>query len=209
MSINKYQLAGVLESPIISEKSTNAAEKNNQFVFKVQKAASKRHIKNAVELMFSVEVDSVHVLNVKGKQKRVGKSLGMDSALLGRHPFPGPGLAIRILDDITPEKVAILQEADAIYINNLKSSGWYDKVWQAGAIFLPVQSVGVMGDERTYEHVICLRAVSSVDGMTADWSHLPYDLLAKISNEIINNVKGINRVVYDISSKPPATIEWE
>ncbi len=145
----------------------------------------------------------------KDEVRRVGKALGIDVALLGRHPFPGPGLAIRILDDITPEKVAILQEADAIYIDNLKSSGWYDKVWQAGAIFLPVQSVGVMGDERTYEHVICLRAVSSVDGMTADWSHLPYDLLAKISNEIINNVKGINRVVYDISSKPPATIEWE
>ncbi|SKB28800.1 glutamine-hydrolyzing GMP synthase [Daejeonella lutea] len=145
----------------------------------------------------------------KDEVRRVGKTLGMDQALLGRHPFPGPGLAIRILDDITPEKVAILQEADAIYINNLKTSGWYDKVWQAGAIFLPVQSVGVMGDERTYEHVICLRAVSSVDGMTADWSHLPYELLAKISNEIINNVKGINRVVYDISSKPPATIEWE
>ena len=145
----------------------------------------------------------------KDEVRRVGKALGIDGALLGRHPFPGPGLAIRILDDITPEKVAILQEADAIYINNLKTSGWYDKVWQAGAIFLPVQSVGVMGDERTYEHVICLRAVGSVDGMTADWSHLPYDLLAKISNEIINNVKGINRVVYDISSKPPATIEWE
>ena len=145
----------------------------------------------------------------KDEVRRVGKALGIDAALLGRHPFPGPGLAIRILEDVTAEKVAILQEADAIYINNLKSSGWYDKVWQAGAIFLPVQSVGVMGDERTYEHVICLRAVGSVDGMTADWSHLPYELLAKISNEIINNVKGINRVVYDISSKPPATIEWE
>lgn len=145
----------------------------------------------------------------KDEVRRVGKALGMDATLLGRHPFPGPGLAIRILDDITPEKVTLLQEADAIYINHLKLSGWYDRVWQAGAIFLPVQSVGVMGDERTYEHVICLRAVSSVDGMTADWSHLPYDLLAKISNEIINNVKGINRVVYDISSKPPATIEWE
>lgn len=145
----------------------------------------------------------------KDEVRRVGKALGLNDSLLGRHPFPGPGLAIRILGDITPEKVAILQEADAIYINNLKSSGWYDKVWQAGAIFLPVQSVGVMGDERTYENVICLRAVSSVDGMTADWSHLPYELLAKISNEIINNVKGINRVVYDISSKPPATIEWE
>lgn len=145
----------------------------------------------------------------KDEVRRVGTTLGIDSSLIGRHPFPGPGLAIRILGDITPEKVAILQEADAIYINNLKSSGWYDKVWQAGAIFLPVQSVGVMGDERTYENVICLRAVTSVDGMTADWSHLPYELLAKISNEIINNVKGINRVVYDISSKPPATIEWE
>lgn len=145
----------------------------------------------------------------KDEVRRVGKALGLDDSLLGRHPFPGPGLAIRILGDITPEKVAILQEADAIYINNLKAAGWYDKVWQAGAIYLPVQSVGVMGDERTYENVVCLRAVSSVDGMTADWSHLPYELLAKISNEIINNVKGINRVVYDISSKPPATIEWE
>ncbi len=145
----------------------------------------------------------------KDEVRRVGKALGIDDIILGRHPFPGPGLAIRILGDITAEKVAILQEADSIYISNLKSSGWYDKVWQAGAIFLPVQSVGVMGDERTYENVICLRAVGSVDGMTADWSHLPYELLAKISNEIINNVKGINRVVYDISSKPPATIEWE
>lgn len=145
----------------------------------------------------------------KDEVRRVGKALGIDDIILQRHPFPGPGLAIRILDDITPEKVAILQEADFIYINNLKESGWYDKVWQAGAIFLPVRSVGVMGDERTYENVICLRAVGSVDGMTADWSHLPYELLAKISNEIINNVKGINRVVYDISSKPPATIEWE
>ncbi|HEY0053729.1 MAG TPA: glutamine-hydrolyzing GMP synthase [Pedobacter sp.] len=145
----------------------------------------------------------------KDEVRRVGKALGIDDVILGRHPFPGPGLAIRILEDVTAEKVAILQEADAIYIANLKSSGWYDKVWQAGAIFLPVQSVGVMGDERTYENVICLRAVGSVDGMTADWSHLPYELLAKISNDIINNVKGINRVVYDISSKPPATIEWE
>jgi len=145
----------------------------------------------------------------KDEVRRVGKALGIDPNILGRHPFPGPGLAIRILGDVTPEKVAILQEADAIYINNLRSAGVYDKVWQAGSIFLPVQSVGVMGDERTYENVICLRAVESLDGMTADWCHLPYDLLAKISNEIINNVKGINRVVYDISSKPPATIEWE
>jgi GMP synthase (glutamine-hydrolysing) len=145
----------------------------------------------------------------KDEVRRVGKALGLPGDILGRHPFPGPGLAIRILGDITPEKVAILQEADAIYIKNLKESGWYDKVWQAGAIYLPIQSVGVMGDERTYENVVALRAVESVDGMTADWSHLPYDLLAKISNDIINNVKGINRVVYDISSKPPATIEWE
>lgn len=145
----------------------------------------------------------------KDEVRRVGKALGLPDDILGRHPFPGPGLAIRILGDITPEKVAILQEADYIYIQNLKNAGWYDKVWQAGAIYLPVQSVGVMGDERTYENVVALRAVESVDGMTADWSHLPYDLLAKISNEIINNIKGVNRVVYDISSKPPATIEWE
>lgn len=145
----------------------------------------------------------------KDEVRRVGKSLGIESFILGRHPFPGPGLAIRILGDVTAEKVAILQEADAIYINNLKEAGLYDQVWQAGAIFLPVQSVGVMGDERTYENVICLRAVESVDGMTADWCHLPYPVLAKISNEIINKVRGINRVVYDISSKPPATIEWE
>lgn len=145
----------------------------------------------------------------KDEVRRVGKSLGIEGFILGRHPFPGPGLAIRILGDVTAEKVAILQEADAIYINNLKEAGLYDQVWQAGAIFLPVQSVGVMGDERTYENVICLRAVESVDGMTADWCHLPYNVLAKISNEIINKVRGINRVVYDISSKPPATIEWE
>jgi GMP synthase (glutamine-hydrolysing) len=145
----------------------------------------------------------------KDEVRRVGKSLGLADFILGRHPFPGPGLAIRILGEVTADKVAILQEADAIYINNLKEAGLYDQVWQAGAIFLPVQSVGVMGDERTYENVICLRAVESVDGMTADWCHLPYPVLAKISNEIINKVKGINRVVYDISSKPPATIEWE
>ena len=145
----------------------------------------------------------------KDEVRRVGRSLGLEHFIIGRHPFPGPGLAIRILGEVTAEKVAILQEADAIYINNLKEAGLYDSVWQAGAIFLPVQSVGVMGDERTYENVICLRAVESVDGMTADWCHLPYNVLAKISNEIINKVKGINRVVYDISSKPPATIEWE
>jgi len=145
----------------------------------------------------------------KDEVRKVGKALEIDPDILGRHPFPGPGLAIRILGEVTPEKVAVLQEADAIYINNLRAAGVYDQVWQAGAIFLPVQSVGVMGDERTYENVICLRAVESLDGMTADWCHLHYNLLGKISNEIINNVKGINRVVYDISSKPPATIEWE
>ena len=145
----------------------------------------------------------------KDEVRRVGKSLGMHPDLLGRHPFPGPGLAIRILGEITPQKVATLQEVDAIFIEGLKSSGLYDSVWQAGAIFLPVQSVGVMGDERTYENAVALRAVSSTDGMTADWCHLPYEFLGKISNEIINKVKGINRVVYDISSKPPATIEWE
>ena len=145
----------------------------------------------------------------KDEVRRVGKTLGIDDELLGRHPFPGPGLAIRILGDITQEKVDILQEVDAIFINGLKEHGLYNKVWQAGAILLPVNSVGVMGDERTYEKVVALRAVESTDGMTADWVHLPYEFLMKISNEIINKVKGVNRVVYDISSKPPATIEWE
>ncbi|MEC9209545.1 MAG: glutamine-hydrolyzing GMP synthase [Bacteroidota bacterium] len=145
----------------------------------------------------------------KDEVRRIGRSMGIDQELLGRHPFPGPGLAIRILGDITKEKIRILQEVDHIFISSLKSSGLYDKVWQAGAIFLPVQSVGVMGDERTYENTIALRAVESTDGMTADWVHLPHKFLAKVSNDIINKVKGINRVVYDISSKPPATIEWE
>lgn len=145
----------------------------------------------------------------KDEVRRVGKSIGMKDAILGRHPFPGPGLGIRILGDITAEKVAILQEVDAIFINGLKEHGLYDKVWQAGAMLLPVNSVGVMGDERTYEKCVALRAVESTDGMTADWVNLPYEFLQKISNTIINRVKGVNRVVYDISSKPPATIEWE
>ena len=145
----------------------------------------------------------------KDEVRRVGKALGLKDELLGRHPFPGPGLAIRILGDVTAEKVAILQEVDAIFIDNLKKDGLYNKVWQAGAVLLPIQSVGVMGDERTYERVVALRAVESIDGMTADWSHLPYEFLAKVSNEIINKVRGVNRVCYDISSKPPATIEWE
>jgi GMP synthase (glutamine-hydrolysing) len=139
----------------------------------------------------------------------VGKAIGLPDTLLNRHPFPGPGLGIRILGEVSKEKVELLQQADYIYISKLKESGWYDKVWQAGSILLPVYSVGVMGDERTYEQVVALRAVSSTDGMTADWVHLPYELLADISNSIINRVRGINRVVYDISSKPPATIEWE
>lgn len=145
----------------------------------------------------------------KDEVRRVGASMGVDAQLLGRHPFPGPGLAIRILGDITAEKVRILQEVDAIFINGLREWDLYDKVWQAGAMLLPVNSVGVMGDERTYEKCVALRAVESTDGMTADWVNLPYEFLQKISNDIINKVKGVNRVVYDISSKPPATIEWE
>jgi GMP synthase (glutamine-hydrolysing) len=145
----------------------------------------------------------------KDEVRKVGHSLGIDPDILNRHPFPGPGLGIRILDEVTREKIAILQEADAIFINGLKSTGLYSKVWQAAVILLPVKSVGVMGDERTYEYVVALRAVGSTDGMTADWSHLPYEFLSKVSNDIINKVKGVNRVVYDISSKPPATIEWE
>jgi GMP synthase (glutamine-hydrolysing) len=145
----------------------------------------------------------------KDEVRVVGKTLDIPDNILQRHPFPGPGLAIRILGDITAEKVRVLQEVDYIFISKLKQENLYDQVWQAGAILLPIQSVGVMGDERTYEGVVSLRAVSSVDGMTADWSHLPYEFLSDVSNEIINNVKGVNRVVYDISSKPPATIEWE
>ncbi len=145
----------------------------------------------------------------KDEVRRVGKAMGVKEELLKRHPFPGPGLGIRILSDVTPEKVRILQDADDIFIRALKEWNLYDQVWQAGVMLLPVQSVGVMGDERTYENVVALRAVMSTDGMTADWVHLPYEFLAKVSNEIINKVRGINRVVYDISSKPPATIEWE
>ena len=145
----------------------------------------------------------------KDEVRRVGRELNVSPDILNRHPFPGPGLGIRILGDITPEKVQILQEADAIYTSKLREHGLYDEVWQAGTILLPIQSVGVMGDERTYEKTIALRAVTSTDGMTAEWSRLPYDFLAEVSSEIINNVKGINRVVYDISTKPPATIEWE
>ena len=145
----------------------------------------------------------------KDEVRRVGKTLKINNSILGRHPFPGPGLGIRILGDITSEKVSLLQEVDSIFINSLKEEGLYNSIWQAGAILLPVQSVGVMGDERTYEKCVVLRAVSSTDGMTADWINLPYEFLQKVSNKIINNVVGVNRVVYDISSKPPSTIEWE
>ncbi len=145
----------------------------------------------------------------KDEVRRVGKELGIPTDILNRHPFPGPGLGVRILGDITPDKVALLQEADAIFTKNLKKFGLYDEVWQAGVMLLPIQSVGVMGDERTYEQPVVLRAVNSSDGMTAEWSRLPHEFLAVVSNEIVNNVKGINRVVYDISTKPPATIEWE
>lgn len=145
----------------------------------------------------------------KDEVRRVGAELELPAAILGRHPFPGPGLAIRVLGEVTREKVAVLQAADGIYMRKLREAGEYDKIWQAGAILLPVRSVGVMGDERSYENAVALRAVVSVDGMTADWYHMPYELLADISNAIINGVRGVNRVVYDVSSKPPATIEWE
>jgi GMP synthase (glutamine-hydrolysing) len=145
----------------------------------------------------------------KDEVRKVGRTLGIDPDLISRHPFPGPGLAVRILGEITRERVKLLQEVDDIFISGLRNNGLYDSVWQAFSVLLPVRSVGVMGDERTYENVVSLRAVTSTDGMTADWAQLPYDVLARISNEIINKVRGVNRVVYDISSKPPATIEWE
>ena len=158
-----------------------------------------------------MKLEIVEPLNTlfKDEVRRIGRALEMPDHLLKRHPFPGPGLGIRILGEVNREKVRILQEVDDIFVKSLKKEDLYDKVWQALAILLPVQSVGVMGDERTYESVVALRAVGSTDGMTADWSHLPYEFLAKVSNDIINKVKGVNRVVYDISSKPPATIEWE
>jgi len=145
----------------------------------------------------------------KDEVRKVGEVVGVPEMILKRHPFPGPGLAIRLIGPITSERLAILREADEIFIEGLRKHGLYDKVWQAGVILLPVQSVGVMGDERTYEFAVVLRSVNSTDGMTADWSHLPHEFLGVVSNEIINKVKGINRVVYDISSKPPSTIEWE
>ncbi|MBW8331658.1 MAG: glutamine-hydrolyzing GMP synthase [Prolixibacteraceae bacterium] len=195
----KWLAQGTIYPDVIESVSVNGPSATIKSHHNVGGLPEKMHLKvvEPLNLLFKDEV------------RRVGKSLGIYPELLGRHPFPGPGLGIRILSDVTPEKVAILQEVDAIFINGLKEWGLYDKVWQAGAMLLPVQSVGVMGDERTYENVVALRAVASTDGMTADWVHLPYEFLAKMSNEIINKVRGINRVVYDISSKPPATIEWE
>ncbi|MDO8928042.1 MAG: glutamine-hydrolyzing GMP synthase, partial [Bacteroidota bacterium] len=195
----KWLAQGPIYPDVIESVSVNGPSATIKSHHNVGGLPEKMHLKvvEPLNLLFKDEV------------RRVGKALGIKQELLGRHPFPGPGLGIRILSDVTPEKVLMLQEADAIFINGLKEWGLYDKVWQAGAMQLPVQSVGVMGDERTYENVVALRAVASTDGMTADWVHLPYEFLAKMSNEIINKVRGINRIVYDISSKPPATIEWE
>ena len=145
----------------------------------------------------------------KDEVREIGKALDLPGKILGRHPFPGPGLAVRILAEVTKERVALLQEADERFIEELHASGWYSKVWQAFAVLLPLKTVGVMGDERTYEHVIALRAVLSTDGMTADWARIPPEILERTSNRIINEVRGINRVVYDVTSKPPGTIEWE
>ncbi len=195
----KWLAQGTIYPDVIESVSVNGPSATIKSHHNVGGLPEKMHLKvvEPLRLLFKDEV------------RRVGKALGIKKELLGRHPFPGPGLGIRILSDVTPEKVHMLQEADAIFVNGLKNWGLYDKVWQAGVILLPIQSVGVMGDERTYENTVVLRAVASTDGMTADWVHLPYDFLAKMSNEIINRVRGINRVVYDISSKPPATIEWE
>lgn len=195
----KWLAQGTIYPDVIESISVNGPSQTIKSHHNVGGLPEKMHLK-IVEPLRSLFKDEV---------RRIGRQLGVPQAILNRHPFPGPGLGIRVLGEVTAEKIAVLQQADKIYIDNLKESGWYDKIWQAGAILLPVQSVGVMGDERTYENCVALRAVVSTDGMTADWVHIPYELLAKISNEIINKVRGINRVVYDISSKPPATIEWE
>jgi len=195
----KWLAQGTIYPDVIESKSVNGPS-----------ATIKSH-HNVGGLPDFMKLKIVEPLNTlfKDEVRKIGRALDMDKLLIGRHPFPGPGLGIRILGDVTPEKVRILQDADHIFIEGLKSRHLYDKVWQAGVILLPIHSVGVMGDERTYENVVALRAVISTDGMTADWSQLPYDFLAKVSNDIINKVIGVNRVVYDISSKPPATIEWE
>ncbi len=195
----KWLAQGTIYPDVIESFSVNGSSATIKSHHNVGGLPEKMHLK-IIEPLRSLFKDEVRL---------VGKELNIDDNILNRHPFPGPGLAIRILGEITVEKISVLQEADDIFISLLKKEKLYDKVWQAGVILMPVQSVGVMGDERTYENAVCLRAVTSIDGMTADWSHLPFKFLAKVSNEIINKVKGINRVVYDISSKPPATIEWE
>jgi GMP synthase (glutamine-hydrolysing) len=195
----KWLAQGTIYPDVIESVSVNGPSAKIKSHHNVGGLPEKMHLKvvEPLKLLFKDEV------------RHVGKALYIDPMILSRHPFPGPGLAVRIISDVTPDKVKLLQDADDIFIQGLREFGLYDSVWQAGAILLPVQSVGVMGDERTYENVVALRAVSSTDGMTADWSHLPHEFLGYISNRIINRVKGINRVVYDISSKPPATIEWE
>ena len=195
----RWLAQGTIYPDVIESVSVNGPSATIKSHHNVGGLPEKMHLKvvEPLKLLFKDEV------------RKVGHELNISPTILGRHPFPGPGLAIRILGEITPEKVALLQEVDHIFIEGLRTHNLYDRVWQAGAILLPVQSVGVMGDERTYESVVALRAVTSTDGMTADWVHLPYEFLGRISSEIINRVKGINRVVYDISSKPPATIEWE
>ncbi|MDX9726439.1 MAG: glutamine-hydrolyzing GMP synthase [Bacteroidales bacterium] len=195
----KWLAQGTIYPDVIESVSVNGPSATIKSHHNVGGLPDKMHLKviEPLRLLFKDEV------------RRVGQALGLPVSILGRHPFPGPGLAVRLLGIMNREKLEILKEADSIFIEELKRDGLYDSVWQAGVILLPVQSVGVMGDERTYENAAVLRAVVSTDGMTADWSHLPYDFLGKVSNEIINRVKGINRVVYDISSKPPSTIEWE
>jgi GMP synthase (glutamine-hydrolysing) len=195
----KWLAQGTIYPDVIESVSINGPSATIKSHHNVGGLPEKMHLKviEPLKLLFKDEV------------RRVGHALKIDPLILSRHPFPGPGLAVRIIGDVTREKVSILQDVDELFIQGLKDYGLYDSVWQAAAILLPVQSVGVMGDERTYENVVALRAVTSTDGMTADWSHLPYDFLGYISNRIINKVKGVNRVVYDISSKPPATIEWE
>ena len=195
----KWLAQGTIYPDVIESISVNGPSATIKSHHNVGGLPEKMHLKvvEPLRLLFKDEV------------RRVGHALGLPDIILKRHPFPGPGLAIRLLGSMTREKLAILKDADQIFIEGLKRHGLYDSVWQAAVILLPVQSVGVMGDERTYENAAVLRAVVSTDGMTADWAHLPYDFLGSISNEIINKVKGINRVVYDISSKPPSTIEWE
>ncbi len=195
----KWLAQGTIYPDVIESVSVNGPSATIKSHHNVGGLPEKMHLKvvEPLRLLFKDEV------------RRVGRALNMPAEILDRHPFPGPGLAIRIIGDVTPAKLEILRDADDIFISGLKKSGYYNKVWQAAVILLPVQSVGVMGDERTYENAVVLRAVTSTDGMTADWSHLPHEFLAEISNQIINRVRGVNRVVYDISSKPPSTIEWE